>query len=314
MTQYREYSSAHTLLGVPGALVRTISPTRPEGCWLKQIWVSTPRKVQHEGKSCNMTVEVRFDDQCKNGYNNFAITGRLVSRSREVDMGGCVHDEIEKYIPELAPLIKWHGCSPRGPMHYLANVTYLAGNRDHNGKMKGEPWAWDDAVRFANFPISYKLDHRFAKWLKACFKFNRTTQPRNPAYKRFEVVAVPYVGTGKFSEHYSFDDYTTDWATAPFKTRQAADEFRAAMEWDVQFVKIPTLFSEGKDRQLDLARSSAIWPEATDEQLCLPKEELTALLEARLPQLVADFRAQIKACGLAWTPEEFLTSVSAAEG
>lgn len=53
----------------------------------------------------------------------------------------------------------------------------------------------------------------------------------------------------------------------------------------------------GKARDLAAARTSAIWPEATDEQLCLPEEQLTELLNARLPALMAEFRKDIEAFG-----------------
>ena len=50
---------------------------------------------------------------------------------------------------------------------------------------------------------------------------------------------------------------------------------------------------EGKERDFDAARHCAIWPEATDEQLSLPKETLTILLQSRLPALMAEFQADM---------------------
>lgn len=60
---------------------------------------------------------------------------------------------------------------------------------------------------------------------------------------------------------------------------------------------------KGKARELESARSIAIWPEATDDQLKLPKAELTKLLEARLPALLADFRQAVESCGFMFTNE-----------
>ena len=54
---------------------------------------------------------------------------------------------------------------------------------------------------------------------------------------------------------------------------------------------------EGKPRNFELARESAVWPDATDEQLMLPAPELTALLQARLPGLLQQFRADMAALG-----------------
>lgn len=57
---------------------------------------------------------------------------------------------------------------------------------------------------------------------------------------------------------------------------------------------------KGKARELAAARGCAVWPEATDEQLCLPKEELTALLTARLPALMAEFKKDMESLGFVY--------------
>lgn len=50
---------------------------------------------------------------------------------------------------------------------------------------------------------------------------------------------------------------------------------------------------EGKERDLDAARSTAIWPDATDEELMAPG--LKERLEARLPALMDDFHRAMSA-------------------
>ncbi len=91
-----------------------------------------------EGKNCySMTATVRHDDQCGNGHNTFSITADIRENGKEY-MGGCCHEEITKRIPELAPYIKWHLTSTDGPMHYIANTVYTAGERDCHGLRKGE--------------------------------------------------------------------------------------------------------------------------------------------------------------------------------
>lgn len=47
---------------------------------------------------------------------------------------------------------------------------------------------------------------------------------------------------------------------------------------------------EGKERQLDAARSSAVWEDATDEELSVPAEQLKQALMERLPALQAEFK------------------------
>lgn len=57
---------------------------------------------------------------------------------------------------------------------------------------------------------------------------------------------------------------------------------------------------EGKARELASARSTAIWPEATDEQLSQEPEALRAALMARHPALMAEFRAAVESLGFTY--------------
>lgn len=159
----------HAINGVAGRMfARTIGGKNyKEGTFSSQKWGAS-REYQ-EGKSkFRMRVEVRFDDNCRNGHNTFAITCSIdewrAGTWREFG-GGAAHDEIGRVFPELAPLIKWHLCSTDGPMHYIANTVYLAGDRDHNGKRAGEPWAWDSAVQFGDNPIKHKISDKFSAFL-----------------------------------------------------------------------------------------------------------------------------------------------------
>lgn len=81
-----------------------------------------------------MTVELRYDDQCKNGHNSFAITGSINTLERgKMSHGdsciacGCIHDEIAKHFPFQKPLIQWHLFDDTGPMHYIANTLFHLG-------------------------------------------------------------------------------------------------------------------------------------------------------------------------------------------
>jgi hypothetical protein len=290
----------HTMFGVTGRMHNRVLDTTT-GVFRNQKFIATK---YGNGEAALFTVEVRFDDECNNGHQSFSITGHVGN------MGGCIHEEIAKHFPELAHLIKWHLVSTDGPMHYVANTTYHASNRDHNGKLKGEPWAWSKGIRFGNSPVTVKVNDAFYMWLVAADEFNSKAAKSNPAYIRFEPVAVPHKkrdgDTYKYADKYTFKGYDVEWAYCPFDTAKEAEEFSSALILSHFFVKTPTLFSEGKERNLDHARSSAVWPEATDEQLCLPKEELTALLKARLPALLKAFRDDMEAAGFLWeqTPDK----------
>ena len=62
----------------------------------------------------------------------YSITGDVQIMDRRYRdpfiLGGCIHDEILKYWPELAPLVRVHLSGPDGvPMHAEANARYWAG-------------------------------------------------------------------------------------------------------------------------------------------------------------------------------------------
>lgn len=101
----------------------------------------TYRKHEHEYL---IIAKVRYDDECRNGHNSFAITGEIwqakngVAIGRDCESCGCIHEEIATHFPALAPLLKWHLCSSDGPWGYIANTVYFAGDRDCHGLQKGE--------------------------------------------------------------------------------------------------------------------------------------------------------------------------------
>lgn len=295
-----------TLCGIPGTL--TVVPwgkqarDGKQGLFMHQKWVSERRTKTVKGEKILMHAEVRFDDNCKNGHNSFAVTGFGWYdnwKARDWDFGGCCHDMIEKVFPELKHLIKWGG----GLMHYVANTVYHASNL-HNGKAAGEPNSWENRLKFGAFPITFKFDTAFMTWLVATLKHRKTTPPSNPNRPKFEVVPIAHEKKAgdnyDFAPHYSLDTYTDTWYKAPFKTKKDAEEFREALiqfEGSVQVVSIVTGYSPGKERNFAAARNCGIWPEATDEQLSLPADELTKLLEDRLPKMMEEFKAAIASTG-----------------
>lgn len=188
-----------------------------------------------------IVVTLRFDDEHNNGHESFAMTADIRENGREY-MGGCCHEEIVRVFPALAPLVKWHLCSTDGPMHYLANTLYLAGERDHNGLLKGE------------------------------FRPFRNKETGQPEWK------IPFEPAYSKCREY----IVSDTKPAPL-----------VLEYE-QYGHT----GEGKARELDHARSAAIWPDATDAELCAP--DLKERLIARLPGLLADFKAAMLGAGFLW--------------
>lgn len=185
------------------------------------VLVKQQNKVYlHRGDDIVVEATVRWDDKCGNGHNSFSIVADVYDREhmspcepcmrsangKRLWLGacGCCHDIVRKYLPELAKYIKWHLVGSDMPLHYVENVTYLAGDKDCWGLAKGE--------------VSEKSGH----------------------------------------------------------------------------------IGEGKERELDGAREAAVWPDATDEQLSVPKDELKQALLDRLPALMKEFKADVEELGFVY--------------
>ena len=90
-----------------------------------------PRAIPTFHKLALIKAYVRHDDQCGNGHNTFSITGEIyIPGRKDIEAGGCLHDEIGRLFSELKPLLKWHLCSTDGPMHYVQNSLYWAGRTE----------------------------------------------------------------------------------------------------------------------------------------------------------------------------------------
>lgn len=104
---------------------------------VKQEKVYGPRMIAGWGKNAQIKATVRFDDRCKNGHNTFSITAEIyVPGRRDVEACGCLHEEVARVFPQLAPFIKWHLVSSDEPMHYVANTLYWLG---YSGWCDGKP-------------------------------------------------------------------------------------------------------------------------------------------------------------------------------
>lgn len=238
-------------------------------------------------------VRLRYDDDCGNGHNTFSITGSIEERTangkwRELCCG-CLHDEIPKYFPEFSPLIKWHLTSSDGPMHYMANSMFHASNRDCWGKLKGEPKQWETKIFFNDVPIPYEIkNEKFILWLK------------DQDVNSLEIHEIAYEKSKgdsdyKYDPHYTFKGFGKKWHECPFRDRQAIEQFLKAMRTcKVEYKTEATSWGDGKEPDLEAARSSAIWPEAQLEDFTAEK------LSVRLPALMEEFKKCMEDCGFTY--------------
>lgn len=145
-----------------------------ESVLTKSQFKTFTKNINYEGKKCTMSVELRYDDECNNGHNTFSITGsikggRYGHYGYEIELGGCIHDEIKKYFPELAHLIKWHLCGSQQPMYYIENTLYFATNkRDFNAARESAIWenATDEQLSLSREELEKLLLKRLPKLME----------------------------------------------------------------------------------------------------------------------------------------------------
>lgn len=198
------------------------------------------KAYMEDGQEYVLIAKVRYDDECGNGHNTFAITGEIWRAKqgqpigRDCESCGCIHEDIAKRLPELAPYIKWHLTSSDGPMYYIANTVYHA-------QSYGPQYAW----------VYY-------------------TGPQDPlGIEDTKERCVGYVKADKA------------------KAAEGQPGYRVV--WDEETVK---------EANLAHARSSAVWPDATDEDLLAPG--LEGRLQARLPRVMGEFKTAIESLGFVY--------------
>lgn len=117
-------------------------------------------------------VEVRWDDRCGNGKNSFSITGDMGEKRKGnykhdvfyigddrfiYTCGGCIHDKIGKYFPELKHLIKYHLMNANAPTYFFENAQYHA--KEGNLKSAQKCAFWDSASLDDILDDAKMLDH-----------------------------------------------------------------------------------------------------------------------------------------------------------
>ena len=263
----------------------------PKSTLTKSQVITKTKDITYYGKPAVITAEIRHDDQCGSGHNSFSITGSIKKKGRhEPDICGCIHEEIKKHFPELAPFIKWHLTSTDEPMHYVANTVYLAGAKDYNGLYAGETKviSYTEKLKFGNFPKLFNFrENDFKSWIADqnpdTLEIEAQTHPDNPK---------------TFSPNYTFRGIVSgrQWYGCPFHTKEEAEEFILMCKWEKPvLVKTPDCIrtGQGKEPELSAARRAAIWPDATQEQLTDKKA-----LEQRLPALMREFKKDVESLGL----------------
>lgn len=72
---------------------------------------------------CTLTARAGLHHLPGNAHPYVSVTGEIANGGTWV-AGGCLHDEIRRYLPDAAGLLPWHLSDEHGPMHYEANAVY----------------------------------------------------------------------------------------------------------------------------------------------------------------------------------------------
>jgi hypothetical protein len=293
MTSTIRKEFAGAINGVGGRFFNVVAAE--DGRILNQKWSAS----RYPTKDYRVQVDVRFDDECRNGHETFSITGQTWRDGRE-DCCGCIHDIIAEVFPELAHLIKWHLVSTDGPMHYVANTCYFASNRDYDGLLKGEENKRECHVKhFVKFGDS-PIEHQVGKKLKTFIDETLATDGEF-IIDKVEHKAPTKSGEYEYAPKYQFAGMDCAWYECPFDNLREANAWLEAitttkMTWSSR----TNMFGKGKERELDAARSAAIWPEATDDELSVERPELEKKLLERLPIIMEAFKADVVGAGFLW--------------
>ena len=95
--------------------------------------METTNNLKHKisiTEKANCVISIRLNDECNNGHEDFSITAtfwELNKTRRDVNMymGGCRHEEILKFRPDLKIFVDLHLNDFRGyPMYYIQNGFY----------------------------------------------------------------------------------------------------------------------------------------------------------------------------------------------
>lgn len=280
--------------------------------WRKDITVN--------GEPVTIIAEVRHDDECGNGHNSFSVTGEIYEKYPQrgepsvthesgkklwLSSCGCIHEDVAKHFPELAPFIRWHLASTDGPMHFIANVIYHAGDRDCHGKRKGEVKSYDKFIQFKDsagkpWPILWQTSGNWTndKFIAFC------EEQGAKAVADSEILPVDHKNSSgdsyKFGPKYTLGGFDVEWHGCPFESEAEALAFLEAAKYGFEIVSLPDSWGEGKERDFAAARSCAAGLELTDEELSKEPEELKAILLERLPALMDQFKRDVESLGFVY--------------
>jgi hypothetical protein len=95
--------------------------------------------------------EHRIGDQAPYWSVTAEISSRLKFTDRAFIAGGCLHDDVRVYFPELVHTLRWHLSSSGVPLHYLENARYWHGKA--HGRVDCRAYDPDPAATFTEHVV-----------------------------------------------------------------------------------------------------------------------------------------------------------------
>jgi methionyl-tRNA synthetase len=122
-------------------------------------------------------IKIRLDDECKNGHQDFSITGTCWEAEKPrtdkyMILGGACGDEISVLFPEYEIFNRLHLCDYKGiPMHCSANGYYHL-NKGFHSKSTGESFEKSTAIttEFHAHNFRYCARLKVKRILLCCWK------------------------------------------------------------------------------------------------------------------------------------------------
>lgn len=117
--------------------------------WTHKVVLSKPYKEKGYPYGTRISVEAGLH-QLGTQAPYFSVTAEIREpRRHDISAGGCMHNDIAKYWPELRPIIALHLSDEYGvPMHAVANGLYHLGY--------GEYSKWDPKIAASHFRTTEK--------------------------------------------------------------------------------------------------------------------------------------------------------------
>lgn len=169
-------------------------------------------------------VDIRLNDECRNGFEEFAITGSY--RNKTDAISGSIHDKIIEHFPEFKIFIDLHLSDHKGmPMYAVANGFYFLENGKKKVLMEHLRISEEECDKIAGMTVNMKhfsyliqkmgLPERWKQEADNAIKMleeltgkkfeSRATKPRK--FDEFSAIEIQEFENMVYNGYYSFENF-----------------------------------------------------------------------------------------------------------